>query len=216
MKRPLAATMLLLLSGCSEGGEPGTTSLDPDLPMVERCLVRLHGKGGKGAEPLYLADGTRVISPEGNGSGWGGREWRYFPEARFEDARELVQEASAGCRRVIINGFSNGGAFAAKLYCSGETLGGRLVGVVVDDPVPDHAADACAPASGIDLTLYWTGALDASSKPGTRCSAIGWTCEGSETIGIEAFAESMGVSWIESPFREHQWYLDAPELMDWD
>lgn len=183
--------------------------------VADRCLVRLHGKGGDGAAPVAMPDGTVVVAPQGNGKAWGGHEWRYFPAKRYEEARSRVLEASAGCGSVILNGFSNGGAFAARLLCAGEDFDGRLLRVVIDDPVTDHSVDRCAPAGGVDAVLYWTGALEASSRPGTRCDAIDWTCEGGETVGIEAYSSELGVEWKPSPERDHIWFQDAPELSDW-
>ena len=156
-----------------------------------------------------------IISPTGNAEGWGGRQWLYFPEADYEAARTIVADAVAGCDQVILDGFSNGASFAAKLYCRGETFEGRLVGVVVDDPVTDEGVEGCQPDPSVDLTLYWTGALDAQAQPGWDCAEADWTCEGGVTIGIDAYAAALGTEPLESPFDEHQWYLDAPELTQW-
>jgi hypothetical protein len=127
----------------------------------------------------------------------------------------VVEDAIAGCRQVIIHGFSNGAAFAAKLYCRGETFGGRLVRVVVDDPVVDEAVTACSPDASVGVTLYWTGALEGQAQPGWDCAEADWTCEGGHTIGIDAYAESLDTPLKPSPFDQHQSFLDAPELSDW-
>ncbi len=153
-----------------------------------------------------------VLSPTGNADGWDGRQWLYFPADRYAEALAIVESAAAGCDQVIVGGFSNGASFAASLYCHGETLDGRLVGVVVDDPVPDHSADGCAPAGGVGVTLYWTGALDATAAPGWDCSEADWTCEGGETIGIDAYAGALGTPVEPSPHTDHQPYQDAPAL----
>ena len=105
--------------------------------------MRLHGKGDNGAETT-VTDGVTIVSPAGNAEGWGGRQWLYFPEPEYTAARDVVTKAVTGCEQVIVDGFSNGAAFAAKLYCRGETFGGRLVRVVVDDPVVDGAVEGCA------------------------------------------------------------------------
>lgn len=212
MRRPIAAAALLAFSAC---GDESDRSAPETSVVAERCLVRLHGKGGDGAAPAIMPDGVVVVTPQGNGKGWGGREWRYFPAERYEEARTRVLEAASGCDSVILNGFSNGGAFAARLYCAGEDLDGRLLRVVIDDPVTDHGADGCGPAAGVDAVLYWTGALDPASQPGSNCKAIDWTCEGGETVGIEAYSSALGVEWTPSPEREHVWFQDAPELSDW-
>lgn len=179
-----------------------------------RCLVRLHGKGGSGAETTTDGD-VAVIAPTGNSEGWGANQWLYFPDGEYEDARQVVADSIAGCGEVIVNGFSNGASFAASLYCNGETFDGRLVGVVVDDPVTDHGVDGCAPDPSVAVTLYATGALEATATPGWSCEDGDWTCEGGETIGIDAYAEALGTEARRSPFTEHEWYLDAPEVSAW-
>ena len=89
-----------------------------------------------------------------------------------------------------------------------------VIGVVVDDPVVDTAVEGCDPARGVDITLYWTGALD-NAEPGWECSENGWTCEGDITIGIEAYEDALGTRAKESPHDDHIQYRDAPELADW-
>ena len=86
---------------------------------------------------------------------------------------------------------------------------------VVDDPVPDEGVLACDPAPDTEIVLYWTGALASTARPGWSCSDGDWTCEGGVTIGIDAYAEALGVEVQPSPFTEHNWYWDAPELQDW-
>ena len=131
-----------------------------------RCLVRLHGKGGSGAATVTDGDVT-VLAPTGNADGWGARQWLYFPDDEYDGRpRPSWPTAVAGCDEIIVNGFSNGGAFAAKLYCRGETFDGRLVRVVVDDPVVDHGVEGCAPDPAVDVTLYWTGALELHGPAG--------------------------------------------------
>jgi len=174
----------------------------------------LHGKGGGGADTV-VEDGVSVIYPDGNAEGWGGRQWLYFPDEEYTAARQVVEDAIPGCDQLIIHGFSNGGAFAAKLYCRGETFGGRLVRVVVDDPVVDDAVTACSPDPSVGVTLYWTGGLDAQAQPGWDCAEADWTCEGGHTIGIDAYAEALDTLLKPSPFDQHQSFLEAPELSDW-
>lgn len=114
----------------------------------------------------------------------------------------------------MLNGFSNGAAFAAKLYCRGETFGGTVVGVVVDDPVPDEAVVDCQPADEVDVALYWTGALT-EAMPGASCADLHWVCEGSELLGIDAYAAAIGTPILASPHDEHRWHRDAPQLLAW-
>lgn len=205
-------------SGGSAVADTGTSPPSTDLSAAtgSRCIVRLHGKSGAGGES-YVENEVVNVLPTGNAEGWGGRQWLYFPEEDYEAARSIVAEAidSSGCEHVIVNGFSNGGAFAAKLYCRGETFGGRVFRFVVDDPVPDEAVLDCDPAPGTEIVLYWTGALASTAQPGWSCSEADWTCEGGVTIGIDAYAEALGVEVQPSTFTEHEWYWDAPALQDW-
>jgi hypothetical protein len=203
-----------VLVACAKGSDRSTVEPPTSGATTERCLVRLHGKGGGGAETA-VEHGVSVISPDGNADGWGGRQWLYFPDGEYTDARDVVEDAINGCRQVVINGFSNGAAFAAKLYCRGETFSGLLVRVVVDDPVVDAAVEGCSPDPSVGLTLYWTGALEAQAQSGWDCTEDDWTCEGGRTIGIQTYAEALRTQPKASPFEEHQWFLDAPELSDW-
>jgi hypothetical protein len=180
----------------------------------DRCLVRLHGKGESGA-PTTSAGDVTVVAPTGNADGWGAKQWLYFPDSEYAAARAVVAASVTGCRRIILDGFSNGASFAAALYCKGETFDGRLIRVVVDDPVTDHGVDSCAPNAGVALTLYSTGALDGMARPGWKCAEGDWTCEGGETIGIAAYAAALGVPVQRSPFEDHEPYLDAPEASAW-
>ena len=200
----------LLAAACASGTSRPTTAPPTALG---RCVVFLHGKGAKGAPEVD--DGpVATLSPDGNADGWGARQWLYDSDARFAQALAVVRSASEPCARVILHGFSNGGAFAAKLVCRGETLDGRLVGVVVDDPVPDHGVEPCAPAAGVKVALYWTGALT-QAVAGWSCAAQDWTCEGGTTIGIDAYAAKLGAAVQPSPQTQHAPDAAAPELTSW-
>jgi pimeloyl-ACP methyl ester carboxylesterase len=194
-----------------------TTTTAPAAPATAvRCELRLHGKGGTGASTT-TSNGVKVVQPTGNGAGWGGRQWLYFPENRYVEARKVVADAIAreGCERVVLNGFSNGGAFAAKLYCRGENFDGRLVGAMIDDPVTDNAVNGCAPAAGVRSVLYWTGALEGDAVAGWQCSKGDWTCEGGTTLGIRAYSAALGVSATASPNSGHDRNTRAPEPARW-
>jgi hypothetical protein len=214
VRTPIPALLLVAASGCSSDAarDAGTAASIAGSP---RCVVRLHGKGGTGAADRVDSRGFVDLSPTGNADGWGGRQWLYFPEDRYEDARQIVTQAVERCSEVIVDGFSNGAAFAAKLYCRGEDFGGRVVAVVIDDPVPDHGVLDCDPDPAVDVTLYWTGSLASTARAGWDCAEADWTCEGGTSIGIDAYAEALGTEVRESVHREHEWYRDPPELTDW-
>ena len=205
------AVVVVVLNRGSDPTPAATAAATPGA-----CVIRLHGKGGAGA-PTTRADTSATVNPAGNASGWGGRQWLYFPDSEYATARRIVADAIAreACDRVVLNGFSNGAAFAAKLYCRGETFEGRVIGVLVDDPVTDHATERCAPASGVAVALYFTGALEGQAQPGWDCGAADWTCEGGSTVGIRAYAAELGVAVQASPNREHAPFLAAPEPAAW-
>jgi pimeloyl-ACP methyl ester carboxylesterase len=223
-----AGVVVLASTACGSGtSEPSAGSSDPAtasdsvLPGTQatsgaRCVVRLHGKGGTGGASSET-DGIVQVLPTGNADGWGGRQWVYFPDESYADARDIVAAAAteAGCTRLVLNGFSNGAAFTSKLFCRGETFDGRLVGVVIDDPVPDNGVAGCTPPADVPAALYWTGGLDPQAEPGADCAAIDWTCDGGTLLGIEAYAAALGLDIQPSPFSEHEWYVDAPEISAW-
>ena len=113
-----------------------------------------------------------------------------------------------------MHGFSNGASAAAKLYCRGEDFGGTVSGYIVDDPVTDHAVDACKPAPGAKLRLYWTGGLG-QAVDGFACAPSDWTCEGGTTIGIERYSRALGVAWAPSMHRDHREHASPPEYSSW-
>ena len=213
----MAACSLLACGNGNEVADEPVASTSVDAQSTGgRCVVRLHGKGGDGSSST-IEDDVVDLYPAGNAEGWGGRQWLYFPDEHYDEALAIVVNAvdDAGCTSAAIGGFSNGASFAAAIYCRGEDLGGRLRGVVIDDPVTDHGADTCSPAANVDAALYWTTALDRSAPPGTDCEAIDWTCLGGDVIGIDAFATNLGLPIQPSPFTAHTWYVDAPELVSW-
>lgn len=205
-------------TGSTAPVEPSETIPNgPAAPGIElpKCIVRLHGVGG-GGQPTAVWGGVADVMPSGNRElGTGGRLWDYDTEEEFADARAIVEEATATCGAIMLDGFSNGAAFAAMLYCHGETFDGRLVRVVIDDPVTDGSVADCAPDPSVGVALYWTGALDEMSVPGTDCSDTEYVCLGDTMLGIDAFAQELGVDPMPSIYTDHQWHWYAPELADW-
>lgn len=217
--------MTVVLAACAAGSNDADAPSDSPLETAPvatgvdgsvSCNVSLHGKGGDGA-PTTSQDGIARLAPRGNDEAWGGWQWDYTDEDGYLAATALVSDSidDAGCSSVAIHGFSNGGAFAAKLLCLGETFGDRLVGVVIDDPVADAATVDCEPARTVDATLYWTGALESDAPTGTDCGPIDYTCEGGAVVGIESFAAAAGLDIEPSPFDEHRRFDDAPDPAIW-
>ncbi len=219
--------MLACLTVCSVACEkpaekPTVFRVHPALDLTtqpaiagSRCIVHLHGKGDRGAATVSTA-GITHLHPDGNHEAWGGLEWRYFPEPGYEDVRAVVAEtiASKQCERVIVHGFSNGASLAAKLFCRGETFGKRVIGYVIDDPVPDRAVEKCQAAQGVKLALYSTGTL-AHAVENWDCTKADYTCEGGKTIGIGRYARALGTSVKASANKEHAVYQSPPEYASW-
>ena len=193
---------------------PVVTSTSTAVVTVARCVVRLHGKGGDGFA-TYDAGGWLEVGPQGNMVGWGAYQWMYFPEASYAAVVATVANAitANGCTKVVVDGFSNGAAAAAKLACRNATFGGRVVAYVIDDPVPDHGTDGCART--VPAVLYWTGALAGTAIPGWQCASGDWTCEGGETIGITLAAGHLGLAVKPSIFTGHSPYTNPPEIAAW-
>ncbi len=201
---------------------PSPARSDPESAMpplpdggLRRCVVHLHGKGARCAAP-EVTGGLVHLRPQGNGEGWGGRQWLYFPASRFLEMRQIIDHAiaAAGCTQVLLHGFSNGASAAARLVCSGESFGDKLVGTIVDDPVPDHGVEGCAPKAGAKIRLYVTGAL-AEGAAGALCAPRDWTCEGGSTIGIGNYARLLGVPPVQSPNTTHAPLAAPPEYKEW-
>jgi hypothetical protein len=195
---------------------PDASGGAPSQPQGKRCIVHLHGKSGGGGPTSQSGDITHV-RPQGNAEGWGGYQWLYFPDNSYNQVRTIVANAinGAACGAVIVHGFSNGGAAAAKLYCRGETFGGKMVGFIADDPVPDHAVENCRPAAGVKIRVYWTTQLGHAVN-GWDCVGADWTCEGNSTIGIDRYVQLLGTTATPSnQTTRHEPYQSPPEHRDW-
>jgi hypothetical protein len=190
----------------------------PPAPFDGRCVVWLHGQGGNG-QPTTESNGVRYVYPAGNDTNpnGGGRRWLYYgTNGEWEAAVGVLQATitANGCTRVVLDGFSNGGAFAGKIYCRQPDVTATVVGVVADDPVTDHGVDGCSPATGMPVSMYWTGALNYAGA-GYDCIANGWTCEGNSLIGRDNYASALGTTWKPSPNRRHKPYTWPPEIFTW-
>lgn len=178
-------------AGRLDAGAPDAGPRDAGIPPTgQRCLVLLHGRSGAGA-PTQTVSGYRVVMPDGNqGYGGGGRVWIYFPASEYAAMAAGIRAAiPSDCGRIVLRGFSNGAAAAAKLFCRGETFGGRLLGVIVDDPVMDDGTAGCAPGAKVPVEVYETGALPAGPY---QCSSNGFTCEGGEVVSASTYVSRLG------------------------
>jgi hypothetical protein len=176
----------------------------PNVPSGQKCVVGMPGAGG---------------STDVNGGFGGGKGYPQGPGFSTRTTPDLptvanVQAAAEGCGAVIIHGFSEGARRAKELYCAGETLGGRVVGYIIDDPnyFPDEG-QPCAPGAGVKVVLYATRISpgDASWTPNVYLSHLGYGDVMAKT------SARLGVGITTSPNYSHIPYSNpnAPELTSW-
>ena len=209
--------MALGLAGAGASACGSDASQPPITIQADKCVSACTARAATRRRTRAARRLRRSSRPTGNAEGWGGRQWLYFPEDRYTEAVGIVRSAidAAGCTDVVVHGFSNGAAFAASMYCHGESFDGRLRGIIVDDPVTDHGTASCTPAPGVNVAVYWTGGLDEQSKPGTACKPMDWTCQGDSLVGIEAYAAAMSTPVLASPNTSHSPMDEPPEIREW-
>lgn len=201
-------------------------ALDPVLagpeigPSGTRCYLGLHGWGYFGEDGVPGFTGTNV-QPNGNiDLGYwstyrrNAYMWMYYddqfdyprssyPQASYEGAKAVVDAALAqrSCGQIVVQGFSNGAAFAAKMYCRGETFGGRVVGYIIDDPVTDKGVDGCAPAPGVQIRLFHSTDLMGTAGSGGPCRPnLTWFCDGNWRYTAAQYDALIGASNV-GPFK---------------
>ncbi len=209
--------MLLLVVGCGSSDSASSGSEPPSDPVsAEACLIWLHGKGGQGGATTLDGD-LAVVRPQGTEPGWDGHQWIYAEPESFDDGIGVIADAAdaVDCRRVVIHGFSNGASMAAKMYCAGVDLDGRVLGYIVDDPVVDASSADCQPAADQELVLFWTGSLARTAPPGTVCADIDWTCEGPTVGDVTDYADGLGTEVVNSVETEHEPHPDPPQIGQW-
>jgi hypothetical protein len=132
----------------------------------QKCVVGAPGAGGS-------SDLETGFSP---GHGYDLDPSRYVTKG-MRDFPELsdLQAAATGCNVIIVHAFSEGGRRAKEWYCSGQTLGGRVIGYILDDPnyLPDEG-QPCTPGGGVKIALYGT-----KMAPGDDRWTIDYFLEGS-------------------------------------
>lgn len=173
------------VSVISDSGASNSQALQywaqPTGPSGKKCVVFLHGKGGSGQATTQQGDQT-WIWPNGNADGWGGRQWLYATTTEYNQALTNITNSvnPQNCGQIVLAGGSNGAAMAAKMYCQGYNFGGKLVGVIPDDPVPDQGVDNCAPAQDVELQLVQSDEMNSWVGSSIRtCASMGdWTCQG--------------------------------------
>jgi hypothetical protein len=179
-----------------------TTTNKTATPGGRRCLIKLHGLTGRG-QPTQDDGTVTLLQPQGNGT-WpeGGFGWIYYSDDRlpgtgYDQARASILssiDAVGNCGQIIVYGFSNGGAMAAKLYCRGESFGGRMVGYIVDDPVTDAGVDRCSPAAGVKVAVFHSRFMEDQVNGSTTCRPGNtWVCENNVRYRLSDYDARIGV-----------------------
>jgi pimeloyl-ACP methyl ester carboxylesterase len=188
-------TAAVITDGNASGNQALQFASPATGPSGKKCVVSLHGKGGDGGAPWQNGDETWLFpTGNGDGGGWGPHHWEYATSTTYNQALSIINSALSphSCGQITVIGFSNGAAMAAKIYCQGQNFSNRLVGVIVDDPVPDQVVDNCAPASDIGLRLVQSNDMNLWIGGGGFCPG-GWTCQGN-TYSRSEYASRIGAS----------------------
>ncbi|MGE3328867.1 MAG: hypothetical protein AB7N61_26030 [Acidimicrobiia bacterium] len=186
-----------------------------------RCFLGLHGWGYFGEDAAPPGMEADNVQPNGNIDlgYWPQYQrdaymWVYFDDqsdyprsrfaqASFDGALSVVNLALAehDCGQIVVQGFSNGAAFAAKMYCRGETLGDRVVGYIIDDPVTDKGVDGCDPAAGMNVRLYHSTDIANTAGGGGPCRpTLTWFCDGNWRYSVSQYDRIISTTNI-GPFK---------------
>ncbi len=224
----------------------------PPVTRGKKCTLQMSGAGTSNNGELDVANPTgyvqvtppklpNEVSPGQRRAFWeydGPHNYRQTPGTGERDYVEHRNSVSAflddrGCGPTMVVGGSNGGAFAAKLYCRGEDFGGRVWGYFFKDPVWDHGVLGCTPSSNISHKLavhsVWLKRLAEGTAPGYRCDQISevnvrdqfpgengdWYCEDNLTLSEAAWEGATGVSSVLAGTAHIGSYDLEPDLADW-
>lgn len=134
----------------------------------------------------------------------------------------------------MISGGSNGGGFAAKLYCKGETFGNRVWGYYLKDPIWDRGVIDCNPSPNITHKLgvhsRWLKYL-AENAPEQRCDRIdrvnvghitpdwptagNWYCQDNRSVSEATWESETGINSVLGGTGHIGTYDIEPDLAEW-
>lgn len=180
-----------------------------------KCTLGLHGAGGGGGN-YGPTQGVEALNPQARNPADGSSTnfWLYDGPHNFQNdpgnaadeqyyqylVTYLRQTLDArGCGPTLITGSSSGGAFAAKLYCRGETFGNRVWGYTMEDPVKDEGVLGCRPSANVRIAFFAYSQeherKSAAAAPTFRCSLPGsdhWYCENDKTMTLDEYRRQTG------------------------
>ena len=179
----------------------------------KKCNLHLHWAGGTGRpDSLNLEGVTEVWPTSPTGAFWlydGPHNFAYDPttgEAEYQVIVTFLRGVltQRQCGPTVVIGYSNGGGLAAKLFCNGETFGGRVWGSIVVDPVMDDGVRGCAPSPLVRKVLFThSDELKASAASANHsCSVTSWYCEDNRTMPVSEYETVIG----RTSFRASQYH----------
>lgn len=208
----------------SASGASGDSVLrfnQPASPPVSgrNCTLYLHGAGQQNnVSDTNTSDGFFYAQPRTPGI-YNEAFWEYdgphtysqtpaTGESDYQTIRNYLENYlnSRNCGKTLVEGSSNGGGLAAKLYCRGEDFGQRVWAYVVDDPVMDMAVVNCSPSSNV-RRVYFTHSTElkndaafAVNNHGGNCAYAGqgWYCHDNRTMTVAQYENYIGVDSVES------------------
>ncbi len=215
-------TLQLSGAGLSNNGEQDVTNAVGYVQVTPPKLVHDEYPGERRAFWEYDGPHTYDQTPETG-------------DAEYIEHRDSVAAFldDRGCGPTMVVGGSNGGGFAAKLYCRGEDFGGRVWGYSLKDPVWDHGVLGCTPSSNISHKLavrsIWLKRLAEGTAPEYRCDEISevdvhdqfagengdWYCEDNRTMSQADWEAATGITSVLAGTGHIGSYDLEPELADW-
>ncbi len=185
------------------GGNNDAGAVNPPITTGKKCNLNLHWAGGSGKpDSLNLEGVTEVWPTSPGGAFWlydGPHNFANDPDTGDADYQSLVTFlegvlTASGCGPTVIIGYSNGGGFAAKLYCEGEDFGGRAWAYMIDDPVMDDGVRGCAPSPNIRKVMF-THSDELTAQAATAnhsCTVTTWYCEDNRTMPLSEYETVVG------------------------
>lgn len=192
---------------------PQSSAVSPAVTTGQGCILSLHGAGTAPPSEFNLwGEGIWFLKPHS-----GNTTFPYFwlydgphnealdpgdDQQPYDDLVAYLRGVldDHDCGPTLLYGASNGGGFAAKLYCKGEDFDGRVWGVIVDDPVPDAGVVGCSPSPNVQRSMFVHSTeviTEAERFVDNRCSQsptleFTWYCEDDTGFDLAEYEAHIG------------------------
>ncbi len=235
-----------------EPAQRATPVASPPVIQGKRCTLQISGAGmlNNGEQDVKNALGAvQVTPPKLESDEYPGERsafWEYdgphtYDQTPTTGERDYVEHRDSvaaflearDCGPTMVVGGSNGGGFAAKLYCRGEDFGGRVWGYFLKDPIWDHGVLGCTPSANIShkfaVHSVWLKRLAEGTAPEYRCDEISevdvrdqftgengdWYCEDNRTMSQVDWEQATGIRSVLAGTDHIGSYDLEPDLADW-